>query len=218
MIQQECNHPLYSQFDLNEKLAIISGTPFLLIKQSKTLVFGDLHFGQEYAIGLLDCDVSTEKSILAEYLLRTISDIRKTITIDNLVLNGDIKHEIFGTNGQEINSLQYFLNDSRVADLQITLIKGNHDVLLRQSLRHIQHNNITICDNICEPPICIFHGHEDNSNTECEIIILSHEHPSFIFRGNNFEKVRIMAFVTLKSKTNTDIVILPPANFISSGV
>ncbi len=218
MSNKSLNYPLYSQFDLNDRIAIISGSPFLLIKHSKTLIFGDLHFGQEYAIGLLDGDVSNEKPVLAEYLLQTISEIRDSIVIERLVLNGDIKHVTYGTNGQEINSIRYFLNDSRVADLQISLIKGNHDLLLEQSLRKILHSNLTIFDYICEPPICIFHGHEDNYRERCEIVVLGHEHPSFVLRGNNFEKVRIMAFVTLKTKNDVTVVILPPSNFLSSGI
>ncbi|MHA2277730.1 MAG: metallophosphoesterase, partial [Candidatus Kariarchaeaceae archaeon] len=218
MKSKDSSIPPFYPYRIDDNLTIIAGTPFLYIAKYELLVFGDIHFGQETAIGLLEKNDSSTEPVLAEYLLDSISKIDQQMKIKTLILNGDIKHETYSSNGQERISLKYFLDDSRVSKYEIILIKGNHDLLLHRSIKQIKHSKVKLINYFCKPPFCIFHGHEDYSQSGCEYVILSHEHPSYNFRGNNFEKMRTMAFVLMKSQRDEVIFLLPPSNFISSGV
>ncbi|MCE7736974.1 MAG: hypothetical protein GPJ54_18965 [Candidatus Heimdallarchaeota archaeon] len=218
MLKENITVSPYTLHSIGGNVFLVSGFPFVYLSDIKSLVFGDIHFGQETAIGLLDKSDKSSYPILAEHLLNIISVIAEKVEIHKLILNGDIKHETNGSNGQEIQSLKYFLNDPRIKSFEIVLVKGNHDKYLELSIRHLDRSNITLQEVFCSPPYCIFHGHENHDQDSCEFIIVSHEHPAYNFTGNNYEKMRTMAFVLLRSKRDKQILILPPANFISSGV
>lgn len=218
MLKEKLTIPPFTLHSISENVFLVSGFPFVYLSDIKSLVFGDIHFGQETAIGLLDKSDKLSHPVLAEYLLNIISIISEKVEIRKLILNGDIKHETNSSNGQEFRSLKYFLNDPRIKSFEIVLIKGNHDKLLNLSIRHVEHSNISLLDVFCSPPYCIFHGNENHAQENCKYFILSHEHPAYNFTGNNFEKMRTMAFVLLRSKGNKQILLLPASNFLSSGV
>ena len=218
MLKENLTVAPFTLYSIGQNVFLVSGYPFVYLSDIKSLIFGDIHFGQETALGLLDKSDKFSHPILAEYLLNAISIIAKKVEIHRLILNGDIKHEVNGSNGQEMRSLEYFLTDPRIKSYEIVLIKGNHDKFLELSIRHFAHPNISLLDVFCSPPYCIFHGHENYASDDCKYFIVSHEHPAYNFRGNNYEKMRTMAFVLLRGKKNNQILILPHSNFISSGV
>lgn len=218
MLNEKLTIPPFTLHSIGKNVYLVSGFPFVYLSDIKSLIFGDLHFGQETSIGLLDKSDKYSHPMLAEHLLNIISIIAEKVDIRKLILNGDIKHETNGSNNQEMRSLKYFLNDPRIKSIEVVLIRGNHDKFLNLSIRNLEHSNISLLDVFCSPPYCIFHGHENHAQDNCEYIIVSHEHPAYNFIGNNYEKMRTMAFVLLRSKRNKQILILPPSNFISSGV
>jgi len=206
-----------SLFPLNENCYIVEGTPFLYIKDIKTLVLGDLHLGQEVGIMGFDPEtgivVSKSTIELKSQLIITINEL----DIEVIVFNGDIKHSTNKINKQERIELKYIYEEPILKKIKSIIVKGNHDKLLKLLLKTID-ANISVYEIEYKFKNYLFtHGHL-MPEKEFDVLILSHEHPSFILRGSIHERVKLPAFVSMKSLDDKEIIILPAANGISGGV
>jgi putative SbcD/Mre11-related phosphoesterase len=177
------------------------------------LILGDLHFGQEQSLFVNShaSSISNACRELTETLLKTIlaHDIKEVI------LNGDIKHATTSFNHQEKKELIYFFDNIIGNGIDLTLIRGNHDLMI-DYLLPTDPGKFEITDYYEIDDAIILHGHELFDHKSQGLFILSHEHPAYLFRGYNKARIKLPAFVLIQSPTK-DVIILPAANDISSG-
>lgn len=200
--------------NLTEDISILNGTPFLYIKSIQTLVLGDLHLGQETSLFQKNSDSISRACI---NLRNLIEYVMSNVKIHLIIFNGDIKHKTNGINSQEISELQYLLKIGEIQKIQCILIRGNHDRLLKFASRKILPDYCSIVDDYSIKNFYFHHGHDETVNdNKSDIIILSHEHPAYILKVN-LARMKLPAFVTLKTNNNKFVIILPAASEISTG-
>jgi metallophosphoesterase superfamily enzyme len=96
------------------------------------------------------------------------------------------------------------------------MIRGNHDKLLSKTTRDLP-ECCSVVDDFKDRGYMIHHGHLLFDDSKAQTIIVSHEHPAFVLRGNEFAHVKLPAFVTMRTKLNKQIVILPASSEIAMG-
>lgn len=207
-------------YKLEKDIYIIGGTPFLYIRSHSAIVLGDLHLGQEAGIFNHPANKVSFLSPSSKLIIDLLYSYVSKLNISTIIVNGDIKHSSKDLLSQEVVELRYLFSNPVSENLEIKLIRGNHDGYLDIALKGINLSNTKISDFVglesSERTIYIFHGHEDRS-IDADIVILSHEHPAYIMRSVNGAKAKLQAFVQIFTDVQ-GIIILPSANHISSGV
>ncbi len=202
-------------FVLTNDISIINGTPFLYIKSIKALILGDIHFGQEAAL-LNFKETSVSKSCIG--IRKIVEEILGRIDVEMIILNGDIKHNTYFISKQEFNEIEYFFKSDLISKTKCIMIRGNHDRLLKFLIRKTLDRKLEIQDEISLSDYFIHHGHLLREPGDNGTIIISHEHPAYTFRGVDYGRVKLPAFVKLKTSDNKQIIIIPATNKISTGI
>lgn len=205
--------PSFSSYPISTGIYLISGTPFLYLKQASCIILGDIHLGIESSMFM---DDTNRVSNACKELTDLLSDVITRYNVNHIICNGDIKHNTSSIKVQEVEELKYFVDTLIDHDLLISFIKGNHDTLLEFLIPYVNFDNINMTDYLVIDNIMIRHGHDNFIGDGFSTIIISHEHPAYTFYGFNRARVKLPAFVSMnidKSK----IIILPAANTISSG-
>ncbi len=197
---------------------IVAGYPFLMLKKERILVLGDLHIGQESIV--LD---SSSKTISrsTNKMLNKIRHICDLLDVKSIVFNGDIKHYTLGITNQEIKELEH-LNEL-FSDKEIVFIKGNHDRFLNLASKFSGGKQIKICEFFQVGDTLIFHGDKEKDIPQSvKNLILSHEHPSFVFKGSVGERIKLPAFAFMSNSRiegrQLNILILPASTGLAGGV
>jgi putative SbcD/Mre11-related phosphoesterase len=129
--------------------------------------------------------------------------IIKRKNIDELILLGDIKHNLPFTSYFEKLNLPKFLEFK----IPITLVKGNHDGNIEELVPNDVLKSIRIEEYV------LTHGHILIENTN---LIMGHIHPVIEFIDSNGKITRLKCF--LKTETPLNVVILPSFNPIIEGI
>jgi putative SbcD/Mre11-related phosphoesterase len=161
--------------DLSE-IQPIPDKPVIFFKNSKILIIADLHIGIESQLieqGLNILDQSKK-------MIESIITICKEFKPKEIILLGDIKHNIPSSTIQERKDVKNFLE--LIKDIgKIHIILGNHDGNIKK---------LTPCEILIHSSsgflienIGFVHGHrwptEDIMN--CELLIFAHTHPTIMF-------------------------------------
>jgi len=202
----------------------ILNEPALFIKEKEILVLADLHIGIE--------------SELSEKGINTFSQTKKMINHffslckkykpKEIVLVGDIKHNIPSSTIQERKDVKKFLEELQSFGL-IHIIPGNHD----GNIKKISPDNILIhpSDGFIIENIAFVHGHRWPSEEimMCEQIVIGHTHPTIMFTDRlgykTFEPCWVKGYFDknkLKEKypnsTNPQILVIPAFNPLCGGI
>jgi putative SbcD/Mre11-related phosphoesterase len=205
-------------FEVKHDVKIIVGTPILYMESMKTIVLGDLHFGQE-AILVNNSDSTTSAISKACINLRNlVESVVNQYKIQKIILNGDIKDKTNGVNTQEVNEIKYFFDSPIVKNCECILVRGNHDKLINLVTKGLLPSKSRIVDDYLLNGYFFHHGHLDFDPKDAHTIILSHEHPAYILGGRKQGKAKVRAFVTLQTTTEKNVIILPAASDIAIGV
>ncbi len=205
-------------FPLTANVSIIEGKPFLYLNNQSALVLGDVHVGHESII--LGDDIN-QVTPFTKKLRKDLSDTISSLSIKHVIFNGDIKHLSYGVTKQERTELKFLLEElSSVCN--VILIKGNHDRFLKFALTNDIRSMVEIMNHIEFNDTLVCHGDRDLTlKSEWKTIILSHEHPSFVFKGSVGEQIKLQAFVLFKGLLDAmdrDFVILPAVSALAGGV
>ena len=101
----------------------IPNEPALLVKEKKILVIADLHIGIERELREKGLQVPSQTKSMTKRLLSLI----KKYCPDEIVLLGDIKHNIPTSTIQERKDVKHFLETIQSYG-SIHILPGNHDV------------------------------------------------------------------------------------------
>lgn len=182
-----------------ELYPVINKPAIIIESDKKYLVVADLHLGKEYEYYKKGIKVPDVGQKMKAELLKII----KRKNIDELILLGDIKHNLPFTSYFEKLNLPKFLEFK----IPITLVKGNHD----GNIEELVPNDVLKSMRIEE--YVLTHGHILIENTN---LIMGHIHPVIEFMDSNGKITRLKCF--LKTETPFNVVILPSFNPIIEGI
>lgn len=141
------------------------------LEGERVLVIGDYHAGYEAGLRAeRGVDVPSRATERRERLLTLLES-----GIDRLVVLGDLMHSIGGPGGAERGELEVLL-ESLPPDLEVTLVKGNHDGAIEEWLPGLE---VVPGDGVRLGPLGLCHGHTwpTREVLEADVVCLGHEHP-----------------------------------------
>lgn len=190
-----------SEMELTQEIQIINLG--LYIKKHKTLIISDLHLGYENAMELKG--VLLPRFQLKD-ILKSLEKIFSKVEIEQIVINGDLKHEFGKILKQEWKDILQFFDYLFSKCKKIIVVKGNHDVVLSPIAGK---RNIQIVKEVILDDILIIHGDsEPKLSDKIKTIIIGHEHPAISIRdGERTEKFKCF----LKGKYENLILIIQPS-------
>ena len=185
----------------------------LALRVKNYLIIGDLHLGYEEAM-------NKQGVLIPRFQFKdTCERINKIVKkldgkVNNIILNGDIKHEfgrILETEWRDVRNLVTFL---RTKFENIILIKGNHDKLTeiiaeKENLEvydHYQIDKTTILHGDYIPPVTF----KDVDN-----IIIGHEHIAVSLRESSASE-KFKAFIMGKYQRK-NLIAMPSFNTVTIG-
>ena len=198
--------------------------PGLFIKNKKMLIVADLHIGIESQLREQGLHTSSQ----AQKMINRLLEICKKFKPAEIVLLGDIKHNIPSATIQERRDVRKFLETIKEFG-KIHIIPGNHDGFIHklcseEIIIHPSHG--FIFENIG-----FVHGHRWPSEEimQCEQIIIGHTHPTIMFTDRlgykTFEPCWIKSMFLkdkLKEKypnsTCSEILVMPAFNPLCGGI
>ena len=181
------------------------------LKIEDTLIISDLHFGYETSL-------NNQGLMIPQYqfdrVLSSLENIQKKANANNIILNGDIKHNFGSISKQEWKEVLSFIDYLSDIYLDIKVIEGNHDTFTQYILNK---RDLILEDEVILDKYLITHGHAipENISENVETIVIGHEHPCIGIR--NQERVeKVKAF--LKGEWNGyNLIVTPSFTPISHG-
>ena len=196
---------------LYKDLYIADPWPAAYLKDVDALIFADLHLGME---GVL----SEEGIFLPRSFSRSTVDIvLRSISMVNpsmVILNGDIKHGFGLLNTSEWVVLRDFFRELSEMNLDIIVVRGNHDNYLGVLLDKYGIPFEKRWDHVI---YTIMHGHESVPWDEIkEVVIIGHEHPSVTLRDDVGVKFKFKCFMWGEYREHR-ILVLPSVGELATG-
>jgi putative SbcD/Mre11-related phosphoesterase len=202
----------------------IPNEPALFIKNKQILVVADLHIGIESQLR----EQGLQTTSHAKKMIKHFSSLCKKFKPKEIILLGDIKHNIPSTTFQERKDVRNFL--TQITEYSsIHIIPGNHDGFIGK----LSPKEIIIhpSDGFYIENVGFVHGHRWPSEIimRCEQIIIAHTHPTVMFKDRlefrTFEPCWIKG-IFLKDKLiekysnskNPEILVMPAFNPLCGGI
>ena len=173
------------------------------------LVIADLHLGIEYEFAGKGIAIPSQ----SKKILDRIKKIYSKYNLKELMILGDLKHLVPKTSFYESTELIRFVQHLDYFD-EISLIRGNHDVLLPKDLGIKIYPSKGIRINNCG----LFHGHAypDERVMDSKILLMAHEHPSIAFKGRFGVRSIEQCWLITKFK-GKKLIVMSSFNPICSG-
>jgi putative SbcD/Mre11-related phosphoesterase len=184
----------------------------LYIRSLEALVIADTHFGYEGVMA--ENGIFLPKMNYKHIIQELDSAISKTKP-KMLIVNGDIKNEFDKVAVEEFMELNDFVKYCKQKELQLFLIKGNHDNFV-DSVKAL---GIKIFkQELLLQNFFFFHGEElpSENSEKAEFLITAHEHPAIAIYSDLGVKEKLKCFLFGKYK-NKKVIVLPAINFFASG-
>ena len=173
----------------------------LYLPKHKAVVIADSHIGYEEAL--------QKKGVLVPMMqykdiLKRLEKIFSLVDVEQIIFNGDIKHE-FGTISRQEWKETLDLLDFLQKHGKVVLIKGNHDTILGPLAMR---KNLEIKDYVVLGDVFITHGHKIFEIPKgIKTVVISHEHPAVTLReGGRYEKFKCFLSGRYKKKK---LVVIP---------
>jgi len=219
---------IVQKFNENFDLRLVKGSPCLIV--GDFLVISDIHLGFEENLskkGIFVPDRTND-------LIKKLSQMRVKTKRKNLLVLGDLKDSYNRINKNEWRNVPIFLRYCSNNFEKVIITKGNHDSMLERL--NVFKNVVIVKELVFEfkdKKIGFIHGHSWPSKKlikECEIIVIGHSHPSYVFK-NHLGQINTMSawfiggvnksFLTKAMKLNefklNKLIVLPCFNDFFSG-
>lgn len=184
----------------------------LALQVNDYLIISDLHLGYEQSLNAEGIMVPRFQYPL---IIDRLEEIQQKSSSDNIVINGDLKHEFGQISRQEWNETQEFLEYLKANFDDIVLIKGNHDNFTKfiAEKTHLEvEEYYQIGDSL------VLHGDKIPGNLnelDAENLIIGHEHPCIGIRsGERVEKIKCYLAGRYE---NFNLMVMPSFNFVTEG-
>ncbi len=170
------------KFNNDFDLRLVKNNPCLLI--SDWLIISDIHLGFEHNLLKKGIMIPSRTKLLIEKLRR----LQARTKAKNLLVLGDLKDSYNRINKSEWKDVPVFLRYCSENFKETIITKGNHDGML-EKLNLFE--NVKIFKQVIfefkDKKIGFIHGHSWPDKfliEECEIIIMGHSHPSYVFNNH----------------------------------
>lgn len=202
----------------------IHDEPALLHKEKKLLIIADLHIGIETELQENGLQVPSQTDIMKERLITLI----EAYDIADLVIIGDVKHNIPTASVQERGDVRRFL-DAMKTYTRLHILPGNHD----GNIDRLLSSGIMLhpSDGIVLGGIGLTHGHRWPSGDvmQCDQIVVAHTHPTIMLTDRlgyrSFEQCWLRAFCNQEKlherypdSRNPLVFVLPAFNPLCGGI
>jgi putative SbcD/Mre11-related phosphoesterase len=206
------------------ELQPIIDEPAFLVKEKKLLVIADLHIGIENELQENGLQVPSQTNVMEQRLISILT----TNTINDIILLGDIKHNIPSSTIQERSDVNRFLNTIETYG-NLHVLPGNHDGNIYRLLPSAV--KLHPSDGFVFEGIGFTHGHRKPNREvmECEQVVIAHTHPTVMLTDRlgyrTFEQCWLRSvplFDTLIEKYPTSqtlqILVMPAFNPLCGGI
>jgi len=172
-----------------------------LIFKDKYLVISDLHIGieRELFTGGINLPAVTD------YLIKKLEDIYSKSKVSNLIIVGDLKHNVPKVSLIEMKEIPYFLDKISEYFERIYILKGNHDGGLEKIVE--KKDNIKILKEIKIGNVVFSHGHKRNV-LDGRVFVIGHHHFVINIRSIIGESFYEKVFVS-GTFDEREVIILP---------
>jgi putative SbcD/Mre11-related phosphoesterase len=205
-------------------IKFVLNEPALYLEDVAALVVGDLHIGIEYELGKSGINLPAQ----INGMRRKIEKLIKETKSKNLIILGDVKHQVPGISYLEERDIPKFFSSLK-EKARIYVCLGNHDTLLKDLLPE----GIEVYDSrgFAIENYAFFHGHAwpDKELFLCRYLITSHIHPTLLFTDRfghriiepvwircKLDKAKIEQKYRIKPKV-TEMIVVPAFNKLLSG-
>lgn len=172
-----------------------------LIFKNKYLVISDLHLGIEKELFLKGINIPAQTNKLIEKIMF----LKEKFNVKNLIIVGDLKHNVPKISIIELKEVPYFLDRISEEFKKVFVLKGNHDGGLNKIVN--KKDNLYLLKELKIGKVVFTHGNRKNK-FDGDIFVIGHHH--FVISitssiGESFyEKVIVRGFYNDK-----EIIILP---------
>jgi len=183
----------------------------LALQVNDYLIISDLHLGYEQSLNAEGIMIPRFQYPL---IIERLKKIQQKSSCNNIVVNGDLKHEFGQISRQEWNETQEFLDYLKANFDDIVLIKGNHDNFTKFIA---QKTDLEVEECFKIDDSLVLHGDKILEGIDPEInnLIIGHEHPSIGLRnGERVEKIK--CYLAGKYK-QWNLIVMPSFNFVTEG-
>jgi uncharacterized protein len=202
----------------------IQNEPAIFIKNKKILIVADLHIGIESQLREQGINASSKTQDMIDRILKIIKKYKPI----EIILLGDIKHNIPSSTIQERKDVKFFLNTLKDYGI-VHIIPGNHD----GNIGKIAPPEITIhpSDGFNIENIGFVHGHRwpRKEIMNCDQLIISHTHPTIMFTDRlghkTFEPCWIKGSIIKQrlvekypGSTCSSVLVIPSLNPLCGGI
>ncbi|MCL4438025.1 MAG: metallophosphoesterase [Candidatus Thermoplasmatota archaeon] len=168
-------------------------------------VISDLHLGFEEEMNLHGLFLP---KLQLSHVRGMVDRILDRYQPENLIINGDFKHEFSRNLQQEWQDIIKFLDHFK-EKVKLTFVKGNHDNYLISILKR---RGVEMVEKYQTERYFIYHGDRDFGLNA--LTILGHEHPSLVLRDRVGGLYKVPAFV---HNPDSHVLITPAMSYFSSG-
>jgi putative SbcD/Mre11-related phosphoesterase len=198
--------------------------PALLLKEKKILVIADLHIGIETELQESGLLVPSQTDLMKDRLITLV----EAYEIADLVILGDVKHNIPTSSIQERSDVRRFL-DAVKTYTTLHILPGNHD----GNIDRLLSSGIMLhpSSGVVLGGIGLFHGHRWPSDEvmRCDQVVVAHTHPTIMLTDRlgyrTFEPCWLRAFCDQEklherypTSQNPLVFVLPAFNPLCGGI
>ncbi len=183
----------------------------------RLLAVSDLQLGHEAVLHSKGIDVPLEQfPIIVENLESMISQTKAK----RVLINGDVKHEFSKAIQQEWDEVLELLKFFQKKEIELTLVRGNHDNYIAKILRN---QSLKLNDYYFEKGILFIHGHKPLKEygeipeiKQYKTLVIGHVHPAVSIRDeiNVPHKYKCLLKGTYDGK---ELLVLPSLSPLAAG-
>ena len=197
--------------------------PSLYIPEEKAVVITDLHLGIEYEIYKSGITIPSQ----VKKIEKRIDELINITKAEQLIILGDIKHQVPSISWQEYKEIPDFLE--HFSNVKVSIVKGNHDGFIER----LAPKDIDIYETqgFKLNDILLTHGQSwpNKKDLDAKYIIMGHVHPSVQFLIENFRTIepcwlkceidnkKLLEKFKIKTKIKQGIV-MPAFNHLIGGM
>lgn len=160
----------------------LSASRVLFWEEAQTLIASDLHLGKTGHFR--KSGIAVPQAVYKDDLQRLVQALQH-FQPKQLVVVGDFFHSHAN---KELDLFSKWR--SNFANLQVTLVKGNHDILLPEWYAN---NQITVINTLQQPPLQFLHDPADSTFSE-NYILSGHIHPGIRVGSLGKQSMRLPCF------------------------
>lgn len=158
-------------------------------EEEKTLIASDLHIGKTGHFR--KAGIAVPQAVFKEDMQRLIASLQ-FFKPGHLLIVGDLFHSVAN---KELNLFKKWRED--MPDLQVTLVKGNHDILKEEWYRDA--GIVVQMDGLLSKGICFTHDNSYNTTSiagtgQIHYTISGHIHPGVAIRGAGRQSLNLPCF------------------------